>query len=314
MARLREGRANTARGAAHFLRETVARVRDAVGTAHGARRQRLLQPRRRRRLPQAGCPLLNHHSPAAERTPADRGDSGRGLDADPVLAAGRRGCRPTYTPFQHKEDATPVRLIVRRVKPAPGSQLALSIATTPSSAIAPGSCWSSRPTTAVTRDRERDPRPQVRRRAEPSPLGPLRRERGVARRAQPRSLDGAPRARRGNRDTRSRYFALDGSPTLPGAGLCTSRSAGPAPVGTARLRAQPDARSASRLQASRMPAHASRPSRRRPQRPRAALSDGSSLRPPPAPPGERRHARRTSPPRQASIGGFGESREGGLRA
>ena len=29
----------------------------------------------------------------------------------------------TYTPFQHKEDATPVRLIVRRVKPAPGSQL-----------------------------------------------------------------------------------------------------------------------------------------------------------------------------------------------
>ena len=42
---------------------------------------------------QAGCPLLNHHSPAAERTPADRGDSARGLDADPVLAAGRRGCR-----------------------------------------------------------------------------------------------------------------------------------------------------------------------------------------------------------------------------
>ena len=29
MARLREGRANTARGAAHFLRETVARVRAA---------------------------------------------------------------------------------------------------------------------------------------------------------------------------------------------------------------------------------------------------------------------------------------------
>ena len=32
MARLREGRANTARGAAHFLRETVARVRDAGAT------------------------------------------------------------------------------------------------------------------------------------------------------------------------------------------------------------------------------------------------------------------------------------------
>ena len=32
MARLREGRANTARGAAHFLRETVGRVRHAGAT------------------------------------------------------------------------------------------------------------------------------------------------------------------------------------------------------------------------------------------------------------------------------------------
>ena len=31
----------------------------------------------------------------------------------------------TYTPFQDKPDAAPVRLIVRRVKPTPGSQLAL---------------------------------------------------------------------------------------------------------------------------------------------------------------------------------------------
>ena len=31
----------------------------------------------------------------------------------------------TYTPFQTKPDAPPVRLIVRRVKPTPGSQLAL---------------------------------------------------------------------------------------------------------------------------------------------------------------------------------------------
>ena len=30
-----------------------------------------------------------------------------------------------YTPFQTKPDAAPVRLIVRRVKPTPGSQLAL---------------------------------------------------------------------------------------------------------------------------------------------------------------------------------------------
>ena len=30
-----------------------------------------------------------------------------------------------YTPFQHEPDAVPVRLIVRRVKPTPGSQLVL---------------------------------------------------------------------------------------------------------------------------------------------------------------------------------------------
>ena len=95
MARLREGRANTARGAAHFLRETVGRVRAAgasgqltVRADSGFYNHAVVA-----RLPQAGCPLLNHDSPAAERTPADRGDSGRGLDADPVLAAGRRGCR-----------------------------------------------------------------------------------------------------------------------------------------------------------------------------------------------------------------------------
>ena len=31
----------------------------------------------------------------------------------------------SYTPFQSEPDAAPVRLIVRRVKPTPGSQLAL---------------------------------------------------------------------------------------------------------------------------------------------------------------------------------------------
>ena len=33
--------------------------------------------------------------------------------------------RPAYAPFQSKPNAAPVRLIVRRVKPTPGSQLAL---------------------------------------------------------------------------------------------------------------------------------------------------------------------------------------------
>ena len=33
----------------------------------------------------------------------------------------------TYTPFQSESDTAPVRLIVRRVKPTPGSQLALFV-------------------------------------------------------------------------------------------------------------------------------------------------------------------------------------------
>ena len=67
MSRLREGRANTARGAAHFLRETVGRValRRGQGTTHGAGRQRLLRPHCRCRLPGNGCPLLYHHSASA---------------------------------------------------------------------------------------------------------------------------------------------------------------------------------------------------------------------------------------------------------
>ncbi len=88
----------------------------------------------------------------------------------------------TYTPFQSEPDATPVRLIVRRVKPTPGSQLALlpPTAITASSPTGMGRPWNWRPIIAATRDRERHPRPEVRRRAEPSPLGALRRQRRLA--------------------------------------------------------------------------------------------------------------------------------------
>ena len=66
MARLREGRANTARGGAHFLRETVGAgaLRRSQRPTHGAGRQRLLYPRRGRRLSADGCTLLHHHPPA----------------------------------------------------------------------------------------------------------------------------------------------------------------------------------------------------------------------------------------------------------
>ena len=50
-----------------------------------------------------------------------------GLDADSLLDGYGAAdvAETTCTPFQAEPDAAPVRLIVRRVKPAPGSQLAL---------------------------------------------------------------------------------------------------------------------------------------------------------------------------------------------
>ena len=90
----------------------------------------------------------------------------------------------TYTPFQTEPDAAPVRLIVRRVKPTPGTQLALFVNysyhgfITDRDGATPGAGGRPSP---PRRDRERHPRPQVRRRAQPSPLGALRRQRCLAR-------------------------------------------------------------------------------------------------------------------------------------
>ncbi len=94
MSRLREGRANTARGAAHFLRETVGRVRyagadgrltlraDSGFYTHGVVK----------RLPQDGCPLLHHHPPAQKPAQSHRGDTRRCLDADSLLDGRCRRC------------------------------------------------------------------------------------------------------------------------------------------------------------------------------------------------------------------------------
>ena len=308
MARLREGRANTAR----FLRETVARVRDAGARAvDDARRQRLLQPRGRRRLPRAGCPLLGHDPPAAERTHADRGDPQEDWTPIPYwLPGGAAVAETTYTPFQHTGDATAVRLIVRRVKPTPGSQGALR-------EYRPRLHHRSRrwrPTIAARRDRERDPRPQVRRRAEPSARRPLRRERGVARgagdRAQPRPLDGTAGARRGNRHDQDAQAAL----------LRSRRTAHP--LGPALDPAPPEALALGRAAGSRAraatgdtapgltPAHSAgpgprlapacpraprAPSRPRPQRPRAAPARSGTARRTPAHPPNSPAARHPAP-------------------
>ena len=128
MARLREGRANTARGAALFLRETVGRVRYG-----GARGQLTVRADSgfyahsvvsvcRKMDVRFSITLRQHKSlhNVIEAIPEDA------WTPIPYWMDGAADvAETTYVPFQSEPDAAPVRLIVRRVKPTPGSQLAL---------------------------------------------------------------------------------------------------------------------------------------------------------------------------------------------
>jgi hypothetical protein len=128
MARLREGRANTARGAAHFLRETIGRVRYAgakgpltVRADSGFYAHAVV----------AVCRRLDvRFSITIRQNPTIR----RLIEAIPEAAwtpiaywidGGADVAETTYVPFPDHQGAAPVRLIVRRVRPTPGSQLAL---------------------------------------------------------------------------------------------------------------------------------------------------------------------------------------------
>ena len=128
MARLREGRANTARGAAHFLTETIGRVRDAGASGPLTMR--------------ADSGFYAHAVVAVCRamdvrfsiTIRQQRSVRRLIEAIPETAwtpipywldGGADVAETTYVPFKGERDATPVRLIVRRVRPTPGSQLAL---------------------------------------------------------------------------------------------------------------------------------------------------------------------------------------------
>ena len=128
MARLRQGRANTARGAAHFLRETLGRVRYA-----GAAGQLTVR---------ADSGFYNHSIVAACRrmevrfsiTVRQRQSLRNFIEAIPEerwtpisywMDGAADVAEAEYTPFKSEPGAVPVRLIVRRVKPTPGSQLAL---------------------------------------------------------------------------------------------------------------------------------------------------------------------------------------------
>ena len=127
MARLREGRANTARGAGHFLRETIGRVRAA-----GASGQLTVRADSGfyGHAVVAVCRKLGvRFSITIRQSPATR----RLIEAIPEdawtpipywLDDGADVAETTYTPFAGEKDAKPVRLIVRRVRPTPGSQLA----------------------------------------------------------------------------------------------------------------------------------------------------------------------------------------------
>ena len=128
MARLREGRANTARGAAHFLRETVGRVR-----CGGARGQLTVRADRGfyTHSVAAACRKLDGRFSSTIRLRARLRNLIGAIPEDawtpiPYWMDGAADvAETTCTPFQSEPDAVPVRLIVRRVKPTPGSQLAL---------------------------------------------------------------------------------------------------------------------------------------------------------------------------------------------
>ena len=128
MARLRKGRANTARGAAHFQRETVSRVRYAGATGpltmradSGFYTHDIVAACRKAKV-RFSITIRQHLNvrsiieaiPEAEWTPIPYWMEGAADVAE-----------TTYVPFQHEPDAVAVRLIVRRVQPTPGSQLAL---------------------------------------------------------------------------------------------------------------------------------------------------------------------------------------------
>ena len=128
MARLREGLAHTARGAAHFLRETVGRVRYG-----GARGQLTVRADSGfythavvavcRRMDVRFSITIRQHKSLRNLIEAIPEDAWTPI---PYWMDGAADvAETTYTPFQAEADAAPVRLIVRRVKPTPGSQLAL---------------------------------------------------------------------------------------------------------------------------------------------------------------------------------------------
>ena len=128
MARLRQGRANTARGAAHFLRETVSRVRHAGATGQltvradsGFYAHAIVAVCRDKDV-RFSITARQHES---LRSQIEAIPEGNWTPIPYWMEGAADVAETTYVPFESKPDAATVRLIVRRVKPTPGSQLAL---------------------------------------------------------------------------------------------------------------------------------------------------------------------------------------------
>jgi hypothetical protein len=128
MARLREGRANTVRGAAHFLTETIGRVRSAgavgqltVRADSGFYASEVVAVCRK--MDVRFSITIRQHRSVRRRIEAIPDDAWTPIPY--WIDGGADVAETTYTPFAGEKDAVPVRLIVRRVKPTPGSQLAL---------------------------------------------------------------------------------------------------------------------------------------------------------------------------------------------
>jgi hypothetical protein len=126
MARLRGGNANSGRSAGHFLREAIGRVRAAGATGQLTVRAdsgfyaRAVVAVCRRLGVRFSITIRQH---AALRRAIEAIPEAAWTPIPYWLTGGAAVAETSYTPFAGQKDAVPVRLIVRRVRPTPGSQL-----------------------------------------------------------------------------------------------------------------------------------------------------------------------------------------------
>jgi hypothetical protein len=126
-ARLRGGNANTVRGAGSFLAETISRVRaagasgDLVVRADSGFYAHAVVGACRKADVRFSITIRGH---ASVRRLIEAIPEEAWTPIPYWITDGADVAETTYTPFASEKDAKPVRLIVRRVRPTPGSQLA----------------------------------------------------------------------------------------------------------------------------------------------------------------------------------------------